>query len=131
MITTDPISDMLARIRNSMQVGKRTLVMPHSNLRVKTLEVMKNNGYIKDYKVIEAKPQGSISVTIAGEGEPFTITKMKRESKPGRRLYVKAGDMPRVMNGRGITIVSTSKGLMTGNEAQSQGVGGELMCSIY
>ena len=128
---TDPISDMLTRIKNSMLVGKRLTVVPHSNVRVSTLEVLKNNGYIKEYKIIESKPQDLISITIAEEGEPFTITELKRESKPGRRVYVKADSIPKVKNGRGIAIVSTSRGIMAGNEAKSQGVGGELICSVY
>lgn len=128
---TDPISDMLTRIKNSMLVGKRTTSVPLSKLRVNTLEVMKSSGFISDFKVIEAKPQGTITITIAGEDEPFAITEMKRESRPGRRSYVKASEMPRVMNGRGITVVSTSKGVMTGREARSNGIGGELICSMY
>lgn len=131
MMTTDPVSDMLARIRNAMLVGKRTTNVPHSTLRVSTLEVLKESGYIHNFKVVESKPQSLITVQIAADGQPFTITEMKRESKPGRRLYVKAQDIPRVKNGRGITIVSTSQGVMTGDQARSKGVGGEIICSVY
>jgi len=131
MIINDPISDMLTRIRNAILSGSRTLSLPHSKNKANLLKVLKDNKYIVDYKVVDGKPQKSIDVIIAEEDSPITITEMKRESKPGRRMYVKAQDIPKVKNGRGITVVSTSQGLITGEEARSRGVGGELICSVY
>lgn len=128
---TDPISDMLARIRNTMSVGKRVTRMPHSNAKVRTLEVLKSSGYIHDFEVIDQVPQKAIKVIIAEDEKPFTITKMQRESRPGRRVYVKADNVPKVMNGRGIAVISTPMGVMTGDEAKAKGVGGEVICSIY
>lgn len=131
MVSTDPISDMLTRVRNAMLIGSREVSLPFSKVKEQTLKVLTEANYIKSYKVEDTKPQKTIHITIAGDGESFKINEMKRISKPGRRQYSKANEMPRIMNGRGMLIVSTPKGMMTGDDAKSKGLGGELICSVY
>lgn len=131
MLSTDPIADMLTRIRNAAAVGKQQIVLPHSKIKQTVAEQLAKAGYLAGVKVIEQKPQSSIEITINEAGQNSTITEIVRMSKPGRRVYVKADEIPRIKNGRGVVLVSTSKGVMTGDNARKQRLGGELICKVY
>ncbi|MBP9668366.1 30S ribosomal protein S8 [Candidatus Saccharibacteria bacterium] len=129
--STDPIADLLTRIRNAVAVGKNEITVPSSKMKLSVLEELKKSKYIKSYKVESAKPRDIIVVEINKAGENSVINKIERLSKPGRRVYVKSSDIPKVKNGRGIVLVSTSQGVMTGFEARKNKIGGELLLSIY
>ncbi|HUC89849.1 MAG TPA: 30S ribosomal protein S8 [Patescibacteria group bacterium] len=131
MVSTDPIADMLTRIRNAISVRKNEVVMPHSNAKQSIAELLKANGFVSDVKVLDATVGKNLKVVINRETENARITEIVRLSKPGRREYVGSSKIPVVMRGRGIVIVSTSKGVMTGADAKKQGVGGELICKVY
>lgn len=131
MVSTDPIADMLTRIRNAILVQKREVSLPHSNIKQAVAELLAKNGFLAGVKTIDASIGKTLVVTINREGENAKITEIQRSSKPGRRLYVAAKDIPTIKRGRGIVVVSTSKGLMTGVEAKAQRIGGELICSVY
>jgi small subunit ribosomal protein S8 len=131
MVSTDPIADILTRIRNTIAVSKRQIVLPHSNIKEKVAEVLVKDGFLSK---VESNGEGgfkSLVVTINEEGTNPTITDIKRLSKPGRRLYAAAKEIPTVKYGRGVVIISTSKGIMTGTEAKQAGLGGELICQVY
>ncbi len=129
--STDPIADLLTRIRNAVLVGKNEITVPSSKLKVVVAKELKKAGYLTDVKVESAKPRDILVVTINKEGENSTINEIKRISKPGRRVYSAAADIPKVMSGRGVVLVSTSKGVVTGAEAKKQKLGGELLLSVY
>ncbi|HWT39782.1 MAG TPA: 30S ribosomal protein S8 [Dongiaceae bacterium] len=129
--STDPIADLLTRIRNAVMVGKNEITVPSSKLKVTVAEQLKKAGYVTGVKVESAKPRDILVVTINKPGENSTINEIKRLSKPGRRVYVGANDIPKVKSGRGIVLVSTSKGVVTGAEAVKQRLGGELLLSVY
>lgn len=129
--TTDPIADLLTRIRNAVMVGKNEITVPSSKLKVTVAQELKKAGYVTAVKVESAKPRDILVVTINKPGENSVINEIKRLSKPGRRVYVSATDIPKVKSGRGIVLVSTSKGVITGKEAVKQRLGGELLLSIY
>jgi small subunit ribosomal protein S8 len=129
--STDPIADLLTRIRNAVMVGKNEITVPSSKLKVTVAEQLKKAGYVTGVKVEAAKPRDILVVTINAAGENSTINEIKRLSKPGRRVYVSANDIPKVKSGRGIVLVSTSKGVITGAEATKQRLGGELLLSVY
>jgi len=112
-------------------VGKNEITVPSSKLKVVVAEELKKAGYVSAVKVESAKPRDILVVTINKEGENSTINEIKRLSKPGRRVYVSANDIPKVKSGRGIVLVSTSKGVVTGTEAVKQRLGGELLLSVY
>jgi len=131
MVSTDPIADMLTRVRNAIMVRKTEVVMPHSKVKQSVAELLKQSGFIKDVTVSEASIGKSLRIVISGEDENARITEIVRLSKPGRRHYTGAKEIPTVKRGRGIVIVSTSKGLMTGEQAKQAGVGGELICKVY
>ncbi len=131
MVSTDPIADMLTRIRNAINVRKNEVVMPHSSVKQAVAELLKNNGFVTDVKVIDATVGKNMKIVINREAENARITEIVRLSKPGRREYVGSSKIPVVMRGRGIVIISTSKGVMTGADAKKQGVGGELICKVY
>lgn len=124
--STDPIADLLTRIRNAGMSGKNTVEIPSSKLKQHIVEALKKAGYIADYKVTEDEKRPVIEVTTNGN-----ITDIQRMSKPGRRLYAGADDIPRVKSGRGIVLISTSKGIMTGAEAKKARLGGELLLKVY
>ena len=130
-ITTDPISDMLTRIRNALAVNKSEIILPHSNVKEAVAKLLKNNRYIDGVTVTDASIGKTLTLKLQDGQSNSKITEIVRLSKPGRRLYVSADKMPSVKQGRGIIIVSTSKGVMTGYEAKSQRVGGELICKVY
>ncbi len=129
--STDPIADLLTRIRNAVMVGKNEITVPSSKMKVTVAEQLKKAGYVTGVKVEAAKPRDILVVTINKPGENSTINEIKRLSKPGRRVYVSATDIPKVKSGRGIVLVSTSKGVVTGGEAVKQKLGGELLLSVY
>lgn len=129
--STDPIADMLTRVRNASAVGKNEVRLPSSKLKQTVAEQLKKAGYLEAVKVEKAKPQDELVITIFAEGSAPVFTEIERVSKPGRRVYAGASDIPKVKNGRGIVIVSTSKGVMTGVEAIKQRLGGELICKVY
>lgn len=129
--STDPIADMLSRIRNAIAVRKHQITLPHSNVKESVARLLKDSNFLTDIKVADATVGKSLIVTINDEHENARITEIVRMSKPGRRYYVAAKDIPTVKRGRGVVIISTSKGLMTGDEAKRQKVGGELICKVY
>src|SRR5687767_1255157 len=131
IVSTDPIADMLTRIRNAINVRKSEVSMPHSNVKEAVATLLKKNGFVTDVKVTDATIGKTLKVVINGEQENARITEIQRLSKPGRRYYAGAEKIPVVMRGRGIVIISTSKGMMTGAEAKKQGIGGELICKVY
>lgn len=129
--TTDPIADMLSRIRNAIAVRKHEIVLPHSKVKESVARILKDNRFLSDVKVSDAPVGKSLHIVINGEDENARITEIVRMSTPGRRMYSGSDKIPTVKRGRGIVIVSTSKGLMTGDEAKKQGIGGELICKVY
>lgn len=131
MLTTDPIADLLTRIRNAVAVGKTEVSVPTSKLKVTVAEQLKKAGYLDAVKVVDGKPRGTLVITINEPGEAAKITEIQRVSTPGRRMYAKASEIPRVKNGRGIVLVSTSQGVMTGDQAKKARLGGEVLCKVY
>lgn len=133
MITTDPIADFLTRIRNAIKARHRVVEIPASNIKKAITQVLYDKGFIQSYKFEETAPQGVIKIAL--KYNPVTkqsaIVDLKRVSKPGLRKYAGTTEIPRVLNGLGIAIVSTSKGVMTDKEARSLKVGGEVLCYIY
>jgi small subunit ribosomal protein S8 len=129
--STDPIADMLTRIRNAKMVGKTEVSMPSSKLKVTIAKELKKANYLTDVKVESAKPRDILVITINNPGENSTINEITRLSKPGRRVYVGASEIPKVKSGRGIVLVSTSKGILSGAEAIKQRLGGELLLKVY
>lgn len=130
-ISTDPIADMLTRIRNAINVRKHEVMMPHSNVKESVARVLVANKFLTNVEVTELGVGKMLKITINPEGQNATISEITRLSKPGRRWYVRADDIPVVKRGRGIVVVSTSKGLLTGQEAKTAGIGGELICKVY
>lgn len=129
--STDPIADLLTRIRNAAMVGKNEIRVPSSKLKKVVAEQLKKNGYLAEVKTEAGKPRDVLVVTIAENGSNPSFTELTRMSKPGRRMYSAAADIPRVKSGRGIVLISTSKGVMTGSEAVKQKLGGELLLKVY
>ena len=129
--TTDPVADMLTRIRNAGAVRKHEVRMPHSKLKEAIARLLQQNGFVEGVSVEDATVGKTLVVTISNAATSSKITMVKRMSTPGRRMYVGAADIPTIRQGRGIVIVSTSKGVMTGKDAKAQGVGGELVCAVY
>lgn len=129
--STDPIADLLTRIRNAVAVGKNEITVPASKLKLTVAKELKRAGYLTDVKVESAKPRDIIVITINKPGENATINEITRVSKPGRRVYVGANEIPKVKSGRGLVLVSTSKGVITGSEAVQQRLGGELLLKVY
>lgn len=131
MVSTDPIADMLTRIRNAINVRKSEIVLPHSKVKQAVAELLKQNGFIKEVHVLDATLGKNLKLVLSDEGENATITEIVRLSKPGRRYFAGAAEIPTVKRGRGLVIISTSKGMMTGQDAKKLGVGGELICKVY
>lgn len=131
IVSTDPIADMLTRIRNAINVHKREVTMPHSNVKESIARLLQKSGFVSDVTVLDAAIGKTLKIVINGEHENARITEIARLSKPGRRHYVSVDDIPVIMRGRGVVIVSTSKGMMTGQDARQQGIGGELICKVY
>ena len=132
MTVTDPIADMLTRIRNAIMVRHDTVLVPASKIKLSIAKILKEEGFITDYEVIRGKPHRSIKIQLRYlEGNKPVISGLKRVSKPGLRVYTQKKEIPRVYGGLGIAILSTSKGLRTGHQAWRQDTGGELLCYIW
>ncbi len=131
-VITDSISDMLTRIRNAMERRHQFVSIPASKLKVDIARIMKEEGFIEDYEVLDQKPQAILTVwpKYTEEDEPV-ITGMERVSKPGRRVYKRRDEIPWVLSGMGVAILTTSRGVMTGRQARRSGVGGEVLCYIW
>ncbi|MEJ6949569.1 30S ribosomal protein S8 [Natronospora cellulosivora (SeqCode)] len=132
MNITDPIADMLTRIRNANSTNKDIVNMPASKMKINIADILKEEGFISDYKIVEAYPQNNLRIYLKyGENDEKVISGLKRISKPGLRVYVKSDELPRVLGGLGIAIISTSQGLLTDKTARKNGVGGEVLCYVW
>jgi len=132
MSMTDPIADMLTRIRNANNAFQTSTSMPASNKLVAIAKIMKSEGYIEDYEVVPGEPQATLTITLKyGPKKQRTITGIRRISKPGLRVYAKKDELPRVLGGLGIAVISTSQGVMTEKQARAAGVGGEVIAYIW
>lgn len=135
MYVNDPIADMLTRIRNTLMIGRTEVMIPLSKLKLEVARVLKEEGYIVDYEVVEDTPFSWIKIELKYVGERRdrrpVIDNLERISKPGRRIYTQAKDIPWVLSGMGIAILSTPKGVMTGQNARRLRVGGEVLCYVY
>ena len=129
--STDQIADFITRIRNAVNVGKTEILVPTSKLKLAVAQVLVNNGYLVSCAVEEAAPRGMLHVVINEPGMNAKINEISKVSKPGRRVYSSAEELPVVKSGRGMIIVSTSKGLMTGREAKKNGLGGEILVRVW
>ena len=129
--STDQVADLITRIRNAIMVGKTEIRVPTSKLKVAIAEGLKKNHFIEDAKVEDAKPRGILCVVINKPGENPRINEITKISKPGRRIYAGVDEIPTIKSGRGIVLVSTSKGIMTGTEAKKNRLGGELILKVY
>ncbi len=132
-MNTDPVADYLTRIRNANQAGLKTVEIPNSNIKKEITKILVDQGFILNYKIIDDNLQGIIKIALKYDkitSEPV-IKNLQRVSKPGLRKYSNSKTIPRVLNGLGISIVSTSKGLMTGKKAKSENLGGEIICNVY
>lgn len=128
---TDPISDMFTRIRNAIATGQNQVSLPHSKTKEEVARILVKSGFLKAVSVKEEGDRKILSIDITAEDQPALITEIKRLSRPGRRVYVPFKEIPTVKRGRGIVIVSTSHGLMTGGEAVAKNLGGELIGEVY
>lgn len=132
MMTTDPIADMLTRIRNATAVGKTSVSLPYSKIKAAIADILVAQGYLVASKQSKNGVFASLDITLSGAKKtPREIHTLERVSKPGRRVYAGVAEIPRVLSGRGIVIVSTSSGIMTGHEARKKGLGGELICKVW
>ena len=131
MVMTDPIADMLTRIRNANQMKHATVSMPASRLKLEILNVLKNEGYISEYEKIEDGKQGVIKVTLKYAEKTRVIKGIKRISKPGLRVYAGKEELPKVLGGLGIAIISTNKGVLTDKDARKENVGGEVLAFVW
>ena len=132
MSMSDPLADMLTRIRNAGMVRYETVDVPMSNLKVGVAKVLREEGYIKDYQIVDDNKQGTLRIELKyGPHDERVISGLRRVSKPGLRKYVKADDIPKVMSGLGISILSTSKGIITDREARRLSIGGEILCEAW
>ena len=129
--STDQIADLITRIRNAVQVNKTEVLVPTSKLKQAVVELLVKNGYLVSYDIIEGAPRGMLHIVINEPGTVAKISEITKISKPGRRVYSAAVDLPTVKSGRGIIIVSTSKGLMTGKDAKKNHLGGEILVKVW
>ena len=130
-VSTDPIADMLTRIRNAINVHKSEVMVPHSKVKEAIAKLLADNNFLKSVEVMELGVGKMMKIVINNEDENAVITEIVRLSKPGRRYYAGAAEIPEVKRGRGIVVISTSKGIMTGRDARQQRLGGELICKVY
>lgn len=132
MTMTDPIADMLTRIRNANTAGHPTVEIPASKMKISILQILKDEGYIRDFDIIEDEKQNLIKVDMKyGASKERVISNIKKISKPGLKVYAKADQVPKVLGGLGIAIISTSKGIISDKEARKLGVGGEVICYVW
>lgn len=129
---TDPIADMLTRINNALRSKKKTVIVPASKIKLEIVRILKEEGFIEDFKYIDEKPQPKIEIFLKyDEQKRGVISGLRRVSKPGRRVYLGYKAIPKVLDGLGIAIVSTSQGIMTDHEARKRKIGGEVICEIW
>lgn len=132
MSQTDPIADMLTRIRNASTIKKREVTIPSSKLKVEVAKILKEEGYIRNFKVIDDNKQGLLNISLKyTEDNESVISGLERVSKPGRRLYCTRESIPKVLDGLGTSLISTSQGVLTGEMCEERGVGGEVLCYIW
>jgi small subunit ribosomal protein S8 len=135
MSMSDPIADMLTRMRNGIEREHKAVSMPHSGIKEAMAEVFKREGYIEEYQILPEKPQPVLRVNLKYVGDRrhrrSVITGIERVSKPGRRVYVRKDEIPWVLSGMGVAVMTTSKGVMTGEEARRLGLGGEVLCQLW
>lgn len=132
MSMTDPIADLLTRIRNAQQARHKTVDVPASRMKAAIVTILKEEGFVDNFKVLEEGPQGTIRVQLKyGSGGERAIQGVERVSRPGRRVYCGKDGIPKVLDGLGLTILSTPKGVMTGNACRRLGVGGEILCNVW
>ena len=132
MTMTDPIADLIVRIKNAIMVSYDKVEVPSSKIKINIVKILKFEGYIRNYKIIKGSPQDSILIYLKyNEDKSSVIKDLKRISKPSCRVYSRYKKIPRVLNGFGINIVSTSKGMLTDREARKMGIGGEIICSVW
>lgn len=132
MSVNDPIADMLTRVRNATLAHHKTVVIPHSRVKAEIARILKEEGYIKDFEIVDQKPAPVLRVHLKyTQDKQPVLTGMKRVSKPGRRIYTSRAEIPWVLSGIGIAILSTPKGIMTGQKARRLGVGGEILCYVW
>jgi small subunit ribosomal protein S8 len=131
MTSTDPIADMLTRVRNAIAVRKREVLLPYSKVKAHIADTLATHGYLAGTEVVESPDAPKQLKIVISEDGSFKITEVSRLSKPGRRVYAKCDAIPRVKHGRGLVLVSTSQGIMTGQEAKAKRLGGELICEVY
>ena len=131
MVMTDPIADMLTRIRNANQERHETVNVPGSKMKIKIAEILKEEGFINDFTIEEDGVKKTIVITLKYNGNERVITGLRRISKPGLRSYCKSKNLPQVLGGMGIAVVSTSKGLLTDRKARKENLGGEVLCYVY
>ena len=132
MNLTDPIADMLTRIRNAAKARKKEVALPTSRIKVEIAKILKEEGFIRNYKVVEDKTQGNLNITLKyTEENRAAISGLRRISSPGCRIYCTKDSVPKVLDGLGLVIVTTSRGLMSGKKCEELGVGGEVLCSIW
>ena len=129
--STDQIADLLTRIRNAISVGKNEITVPTSKLKVAIVEVLKKTGYIADFSIKSAEPRDMLIITINAEGTAPRINEIEKISKPGRRVYTAADEIPTIKSGRGMVLISTSKGVMSGQEAKKLRLGGEILVRVW
>ena len=129
--STDQIADLLTRIRNAIMVGKNDIYVPTSKLKVAIIDSLKKSGYLYSYEVVEHSPRNTLHLVIAETGKVAKINEIEKVSKPGRRVYAAASEIPKVKSGRGLVLVSTSKGIMTGQEAIKNRLGGEILVKVW
>jgi len=129
---TDPIADYLTRIRNGLLAKHASVDIPFSALKVEVTKILEKEGYIDGYRVVEGSPRGTIKIALRyGSDGDRVINGLTRVSRPGRRVYCSKGEIPRVLGGLGIAILSTSRGVMSGQESRRQGLGGEVLCTVW
>jgi small subunit ribosomal protein S8 len=131
MNMTDPIADMLTRIRNAIMARHARVMIPASTMKIAIAQILKEEGYIKDYDVVRDTPQGTIRITLRYVDKRPVLSQLKRVSKPGLRVYTRRDSIPRVRGGLGTAILSTPQGLMTGRKAYQMGLGGEVVCYVW
>ena len=131
MSLTDPIGDMIARIKNAQMRNYKLVKLPSSKFKIKIAEVLKSEGFILEHKVSQDKNKAILEITLKYSSGNPVISSIQRISKPGRRIYAKATSMPKIQNGLGLAIISTSKGIMTDNDARIKNIGGEIICRVF
>jgi small subunit ribosomal protein S8 len=131
MVMTDPIADMLTRIRNATIVRDKIVEIPVSKIKLEIVKILKEEGYIQDFEAVEDAKQGMVKVYLKYNGKEKVISGLKRISKPGLKVYARKDEIPKVLGGLGIAVMSTSQGIMTDRKARTEGIGGEVICYVW